>query len=366
LFNPAFVRIDMEGSTHTQATLDVFHELRETHQNVGIALQAYLLRTREDVRDAIARGDQVRLCKGAYKEPPEVAFPRKRDVDESFFMLIHYWDPHWPFKPPAQYQHLFYQGNPIDPNNHALDQWWLHPLGAVAKDTWMRRPEGLITDPDYISALYDQEIRHVDDGVGQILRALDEYGLADNTIVVVVGDHGESLVEHGIFFDHHGLYEVTLRVPFIARWPKHIQPGTRITQMLQHHDIAPTLIEAAGVGVPAEMDGLSFLGLLTGDSKVGGRDSAVSCECTWQAKWSLRTDRFKLILARGPDLYGSPDRELYDLVADPGEKRNIALEDAGVTAALEGELEGWIASKLAALGRSEDPLRKHGISLNFQ
>jgi arylsulfatase A-like enzyme len=287
-------------------------------------------------------------------------------ADEPFFMLIHYWDPHWPWKPPAKYQNLFYQGNPIDPNNHALDRWWQHPLGAVARDTWMRRPEGLITDPDYMSALYDQEIRHVDDGVGQILAALDEYGLADNTVVVIFGDHGESLVEHGIFFDHHGLYDVTLRVPFIARWPRRIKPGSRITRMLQHHDIAPTLIEAAGVRVPDEMDGQSFLGLLTGSSNEGGRDKAVSCECTWQAKWSLRTDRYKLILARGPDLYGSPDRELYDLAADPREERNIAQDQAALTASLEGELEGWIASRLAALGRTEDPLTKHGISLNFQ
>src|SRR5207245_3385672 len=64
-----FVRIDMEGSKHTQRTLDIFHELRQRHHNVGIVLQAYLHRTPGDVKDAIARGDRVRLCKGAYKEP---------------------------------------------------------------------------------------------------------------------------------------------------------------------------------------------------------------------------------------------------------------------------------------------------------
>jgi proline dehydrogenase len=79
-----FVRIDMEGSAHTQATLDVFHALRETHQNVGIALQAYLLRTHADVEDAIARGDQVRLCKGAYKEPSSIALTDVDFVRKSF------------------------------------------------------------------------------------------------------------------------------------------------------------------------------------------------------------------------------------------------------------------------------------------
>jgi proline dehydrogenase len=79
-----FVRIDMEGSKHTQRTLDVFRELRRTHENVGIVLQAYLHRTEEDVKQAVARGDRVRLCKGAYKEPPEIAWTRMDDIRESF------------------------------------------------------------------------------------------------------------------------------------------------------------------------------------------------------------------------------------------------------------------------------------------
>jgi len=74
-----FVRLDMEGSAHTQATLDVFHALRAEFDNVGVALQAYLHRTEGDALDAIARGDRIRLCKGAYNEPPSIAW---RDVDQ--------------------------------------------------------------------------------------------------------------------------------------------------------------------------------------------------------------------------------------------------------------------------------------------
>jgi proline dehydrogenase len=79
-----FVRIDMEGSALTQATLDVFHRLRETHGNVGVVLQACLHRTADDVREAVARGDSVRLCKGAYQEPPAIAWTDVRDVRRSF------------------------------------------------------------------------------------------------------------------------------------------------------------------------------------------------------------------------------------------------------------------------------------------
>jgi proline dehydrogenase len=84
-----FVRIDMEGSKHTQRTIDAFHKLRRTHENVGIVLQAYLHRTEDDVKEAVARGDRVRICKGAYKEPPEIAWTKMDDIRASFRRCAH-------------------------------------------------------------------------------------------------------------------------------------------------------------------------------------------------------------------------------------------------------------------------------------
>jgi proline dehydrogenase len=79
-----FVRIDMEGSKHTQRTLDVFHRLRKDHDNVGIVLQAYLRRTEDDVKEAVRRKDRVRLCKGAYKEPPALAWQSMADIRDNY------------------------------------------------------------------------------------------------------------------------------------------------------------------------------------------------------------------------------------------------------------------------------------------
>jgi len=84
-----FVRIDMEGSKHTQRTIDAFHKLRRTHENVGIVLQAYLHRTEDDVKEAVARSDRVRICKGAYKEPPEIAWTKMDDIRASFRRCAH-------------------------------------------------------------------------------------------------------------------------------------------------------------------------------------------------------------------------------------------------------------------------------------
>jgi proline dehydrogenase len=84
-----FVRIDMEGSKYTQRTLDAFHQLRRAYDNVGIVLQAYLFRTEDDVKEAIARGDRVRICKGAYQEPPEIAWTKMDDIRASFLRCAH-------------------------------------------------------------------------------------------------------------------------------------------------------------------------------------------------------------------------------------------------------------------------------------
>jgi len=84
-----FVRIDMEGSKHTQRTIDAFHSLRRRYENVGIVLQAYLHRTEDDVKAAVARGDRVRICKGAYKEPPDIAWTKMDDIRASYRRCVH-------------------------------------------------------------------------------------------------------------------------------------------------------------------------------------------------------------------------------------------------------------------------------------
>jgi arylsulfatase A-like enzyme len=285
-------------------------------------------------------------------------------ADIPFFLFIHYWDPHIPYTPPERYRGLFYEGDcPTDPNNHALDDWWLTPTGAMARDTWLRTADGLITDPAYITALYDQEIRYVDEAVGELVATLDKLGLAEQTLVMVLADHGESMTEHSIFFEHYGLYDCTLRVPLIARWPGHLPQGVHVSQLLEMTDIAPTLLEAVGLPVPDTIEGVSFWRVLTGEEQGRGHKSVVSLECTWQAKWSLRTDRYKFILARQPDPSGNLPRELYDLAVDPQEENNLIEEQPELAAAMEVELENWIAERLRLLGKEKDPLLEQGASL---
>ena len=287
----------------------------------------------------------------------------KAHANEQFFFFIHYWDPHWPLDPPQRYRHLFYAGDPTDPDNHSLDGWWKDPLGVLARDTWLRSRKGVITDAKYVEALYDQEIRHLDDGVAELLDALDQTGQADNTLVILTGDHGESMTEHGIFFSHHGLYDSTLHVPLIMKWPGKIAPGTRHRQLCQTIDVAPTIMDAAGLRIPKSFEGRSLWPLASGASAEGGHEKVVSLECTWKAQWSLRTDRYKFILSRTPNS-DEPPRELYDLKADPGETRNLVEEQRELAADMEADLERWIAEGLRAAGRAKDPVAEQGATLS--
>ena len=283
---------------------------------------------------------------------------------EPFFLFMHYWDPHYPFVPPSRYRHLFYDGdNPTDPNIHTLDKWWDYPFGSIARDTWLRTPDGPVTDPDYVTALYDREIRYLDDHLSDLLQTLDDLKLSDNTLVMLVADHGESMTEHGIFYEHHGLYDCVLHVPLIARLPGVIPEGIRLPNTFQTQDLAPTILDAVGIPIPTEMDGQSFWRLLTGEKGNDRHDKVVSLECSWQAKWSLRTDQFKFILSRVQDFYGNPLRELYDLQNDPFEEKNIAAENSEIANKMELELEQWIADRLQELKRDKDPILEHNISL---
>lgn len=282
-------------------------------------------------------------------------------ANERFYLFIHYWDPHTPYLPPRAYRTLFYEGDPCDPAHHSLDGMERHPLGKTWRETWFNQLGPDITDANYIEALYDGEIRFCDEGIGQLLGKVDELGLRDNTLIVLLGDHGELMYRHGIFFDHHGLYDGNLHVPFIVRHPT-LTPQ-RIPHMTSHADLAPTLLELIGIEVPEAMEGVSLVPWLRGEGDEPIHPFLVCQECTWQMKWAVRTPEYKYIRACEPDFYGTPMRELYDLRRDPGEFDNIADQATEILAGLDARLDRWLLDKMAQNGLTEDPLVAHGLSL---
>lgn len=288
----------------------------------------------------------------------------KEHKKDKFFLFVHYWDPHTPYTPPDKYLHLFYEGDPCDPSNHSLDDFYEN----CPYISWIERTFKLVTssnkkvtDASFIEALYDGEIRYVDDGIKRVIEVIEEEGLAKDTLVIIFSDHGESLTEHGIYFDHHGLYENVIHVPLIMVGGS-VPSGKRVNQLVQHIDLAPTILEYAKVKVPESMEGKSLWPLIRGE-KTEYYDKLITEESTRMCKWSISKEGYKLILAREEDIYGFPPRELYNLRKDPEERFNLAEEKKDISDQLEQELEDWIAQALKQRGRKIDPLKEQGTVL---
>jgi arylsulfatase A-like enzyme len=288
--------------------------------------------------------------------------------EQPLFLFLHYWDPHSPYGPRSPFDVLHYHPDPEAPAMRDVCAIAPEYYAAFLGDMRLRHPD----DYAYVMAQYDGEISQVDVQVGRMVGSLKESGLWDNTIVVLLSDHGEAFGEGGLHFDHHGLYDAVTRVALMIRTPG--QESGRLRALVSTEDVLPTLCESAGVPAPSELTGLSLQPLLRG-AVPGVRDHLVLAESSRQASLALRTERWKLIVpfvsdAAGdplPDVYGRPRRPdplLFDLDHDPDERHNLSREQPELTATLRGELEHWRAATAAVTGEP-DPIQAQGLSLRY-
>ena len=161
-----------------------------------------------------------------------------------FFLFLRHMDPHAPYLPPEPYERMFYHGDECDPKNRSMDPVMAFKPFCDFFASWM--PPG-ITDKDYVIAQYDGAVAYMDACIQTIFNALEAHGIMDETIVILNGDHGETLYDHECWFDHHGLYDVTLHVPLIIRYPGRIPAGSRISGYNQHKDLVPTIMDLAEI-----------------------------------------------------------------------------------------------------------------------
>ncbi len=171
---------------------------------------------------------------------------------------------------------------------------------------------------------YLKTILSVDRNIGRVLKYLEEEGLLDNTIIVYTSDQGFYLGEHG-WYDKRFMYEESFRTPLLVRYPREINAGTEVTQLVQNIDYAPTFLELAGVTVPDAMQGKSIRPLWNGDNDIQWRDALYYHYYEFPHGWhyvnkhdGIRTKRYKLIR-----FYEMGEWELYDLKEDPNEMKNL-------------------------------------------
>jgi arylsulfatase A-like enzyme len=312
-----------------------------------------------------------------------LAFLRERPRDRPFFLMMHHKAPHRPWEPTAAQAARFAarripepatlwdsyatrtdalhenrQRVAADLTNHDLKIAPPDGLSAEQLAEWRgRSPESVTVDragskvtltgealvrwkyqrfmQDYLAT-----VQSVDDSVGRVLSFLDEQGLARDTLVVYTSDQGFFLGEHGLF-DKRFMYDESIRMPFLVRWPRAIRPGTRGDALALNVDFAPTFLDAAGLPPSAEMQGRSLLPVLRGAPPADWRTSMYyryyhdPGHHETRAHLGVRTRTHKLIHFWKKDQW-----ELFDLEKDPHEVHNLYGQPGleALTASLKGEL----------------------------
>ena len=282
-----------------------------------------------------------------------------RLIDQSdekpFFLFLRHMDPHSPYLPPAPYERMFYHGDECDPSNTSMEPVMTFKPFCDYFASWM--PPG-ITDKDYVIAQYDGAIAYMDACIQTLFNALETRGVLDETIVVINGDHGETLYDHECWFDHHGLYDVTLHVPLIIRYPGRVPTGKRVAGYNQHKDLVPTLLELADIETDIAFDGESLTALMNGEITSYDSEFYIT-ECTWMRKHGWRTPEWKLIVALEPDFHFKPPVELYNLIQDPDENNNLVDTHPDIVNVLETRMKSWILQREQETGLT-NPIMTQG------
>jgi choline-sulfatase len=244
-------------------------------------------------------------------------------IDAPFFVWVHFMDPHHPYSPPREER---------------------------AAITVAPPGEGL----QLAIADYDAEVRFADREMGAIFDALETAGRFDQVITIVVGDHGEGLMQHGHMFHGLTIYEETVRVPFVFHWPWGLTRPHVIEQPVQIVDLAPTVLELAGMPPESAFEGVNLAPILRGQDAADSERPVFLERRFYEtpevqgfrvagSKVGVRVGRWKYIEARDEGTY-----ELYDLVSDPGEKQNLYEKERARADELARVLRAWADEPVAS------------------
>ncbi len=267
---------------------------------------------------------------------------------EPFFLFIHTYEPHSP------YVHTEL--------TEGLDPGRAEP-GFNSKQYKRLRRKMSPTERRYVEALYDSGIRYTDGKIGELLDEVEQLGLLDNTIVVILSDHGEQFWEHGGWGHGKPQHEHQIRVPLILHLPPPRRRELRLAaypavvrQPVQLVDLYPTLLELLGVPLEHGVQGQSLVPILRGD-RTPPRDAFA--EATRLKRWevkSLRNRRYKLLSYYPMELDAKPARQLlYDLANDPEERRDLAAEQPELVALLQQQLDRYLSADSTAGFAPENP-----------
>lgn len=294
----------------------------------------------------------------------------KVPAGQPWFAWLHVIDVHMPYSPsPANLNRFDPRAGESLPLEHFVKR-------AISIDTMFFEYRYSPEDVARTRALYDAAILSVDEVVRDTVGTLRARPGGDSLVTIYTSDHGESLCEHGLCWSHEfALYQDLLAVPWVVRAPGRLPEGKRVTTPVRSIDIAPTVAELTGVtlaGGGAGLDGASALPLVRGESEPLPR-VAYAESGPWrdrykknprlfvhgdEGRWKMvRDGRWKLIaIPHRPNDPPSDELELYDVVADPDETRNVASEHTDVVERLHAALAEWVRTRRAPPPDDAPPL----------
>lgn len=293
---------------------------------------------------------------------------RRRGQDDNWFLHLHLWDPHTPYRTPASF------GDPFAATTFPS---WID--AEVLRDHRLRagphsaqevlgfehdaRFDGYERQPQTIASLgdiravfdgYDAGVRYADEHVGHILECLKQLHVWDETAVLVSSDHGETLGEFGIYCDHQTADEHTHRVPAVMRWPG-MEGGVVDRQLRYQVDIAATVVELVGVTPPPEWDGKSFASDLV-RATAEGRDYLILSCAAWSVQRSVRFDDWICIRTYHDAFHGFPAVMLFDLASDAHEQVDLSADRPDVVGRAATFLLDWETEAMRTADAGVDPL----------
>lgn len=273
--------------------------------------------------------------------------------DEEFFLYSQYWDPHGPYRrTDAEVERFRGYPAPPYPTDEQIDKhltwdaWRCASKPEIGDEALQYIEEDRIVDREVLNELvshYDAEVRYVDRWVGNLLDVLEDEEVYDETLIILTADHGEEFGEHGVYREHWSTYDGTQRVPLLVKPPASTdyEPGMR-DQLVTNVDLAPTVADYAGVDLPEGWQGRSLRNPVE-DADAGWRDHIVVDHGLYTAQRAVRTDRWKFVRTYHPGYWPSvtPERQLFDMEADPWEQDDVCEAHPEVVDDLEVRMLRW-------------------------
>lgn len=256
---------------------------------------------------------------------------------DNWYLHINYWDPHTPYRTPADYENIFadeplpewLSDEVIEENNRKVGPHGAHEVSMYDGDCPPKYPKqpGTCTTRESVREVidgYDMGVRYVDEQIAKIVADLKAAGVYDDTMIIISADHGENLGELGIYSEHGTADEITCRVPLIIKYPGGAK-GIRNTKFHYNLDLAPTLIDLLGGTQEDLWDGESYVEAITQGENVG-RDEVVISQCCHVCQRSVRWGKWLYMRTYHDGFHLFPQEMLFDLEADPHEQHDLALE----------------------------------------